>query len=286
MSFTNTVKNEILNSRLKKDCCRYAEAYAYLLFFNLKTRSNVKLKFNTEADAAYYRSLFKKAFNTQSEIEETDAKFYLRFPLTPEDILISLINCKIDRQIFKCENCTTAFIRGTFLSCGKVSDPQKEYHAEFVFKNEQLAYDFLQILKIVFPLSRLTERKGKFIIYIKDADSIENLIAIIGAPNASMEVMQTAIFKDIRNRENRLNNFATANLKKTTDSGFKYLKAIEKIEKVDSLSNLKEDLQKIAKAKKENFELSLNELSELLKMSRSAVYRGLNKILKYAENLK
>ena len=76
------------------------------------------------------------------------------------------------------------------------------------------------------------------------------------------------------------------NLKKTTDSGFKYLKAIDKIEEVDSLSNLSEDLQKIAKAKQENIELSLNELSELLKMSRSAVYRGLNKIVKYAENLK
>ena len=64
------------------------------------------------------------------------------------------------------------------------------------------------------------------------------------------------------------------------------MKAIDKIEEVDSLSNLSEDLQKIAKAKQENIELSLNELSELLKMSRSAVYRGLNKIVKYAENLK
>ena len=98
--------------------------------------------------------------------------------------------------------------------------------------------------------------------------------------------MQTAIFKDIRNHENRLNNFATANLKKTTDSGYKYLKAIETIEKKDSLVNLSDELQAIAKAKKDNIEMSLNELSELLKISRSAVYRGLNKIVKYAQNLK
>lgn len=286
MSFANIIKSEMLSARTKKKCCRYAESYAYLLFANLKTRSNVKINYKDEASAMYFRSLFNKAFNIQSEIYTDNEKFILNFDLVPEDILKSLLNCMIDRNIFKCENCINAFVRGTFLSCGKVSDPKKEYHAEFVFKNERLAFDFLKIIKDYFPLSRLTERNRKFVVYIKDAESIENLLAIIGAPNGSMEIMQTAIFKDIRNHENRLNNFATANLKKTTDSGYKYLKAIETIEKKDSLVNLSDELQAIAKAKKDNIEMSLNELSELLKISRSAVYRGLNKIVKYAKNLK
>ena len=109
------------------------------------------------------------------------------------------------------------------------------------------------------------------------------MLAAIGAQSGAMNTMQAAIFKDIRNHENRLNNFANANLKKTTDSGYKYLRAIETLEKQGALSGLSDDLQNIAFAKRDNIEMSLNELAELLNMSRSTVYRGLNKLVKLAD---
>ena len=114
MSFANIIKSEMLSARTKKKCCRYAESYAYLLFANLKTRSNVKINYKDEASAMYFRSLFNKAFNIQSEIYTDNEKFILNFDLVPEDILKSLLNCMIDRNIFKCENCINAFVRGTF----------------------------------------------------------------------------------------------------------------------------------------------------------------------------
>lgn len=283
MSFYDDVRDETLSSRPKNACCRYCEAYAYLLLSNLKTRSSVKIKYSSEEHAIYFRSLFRRAFGISSEIVYADDKFFLVFELVPEDILKALLNRVIDRSIFVCTGCRAAFIRGAFLACGKISSPQKEYHAEFIFKNERLAFDFLKILKDDFPLTRLTERNRKFVVYIKDAESIENLLAAIGAQSGAMNIMQAAIFKDIRNHENRLNNFATANLKKTTDSGYKYLIAIEKLQKHGALDGLPDGLKRIAETKRDNIEMSLNELAALLKISRSTVYRGLNKLVEYSE---
>ena len=42
--------------------------------------------------------------------------------------------------------CRRAFLRGAFLSCGSISDPEKSYHLEMVFGNEtaaDLAVSFL-----------------------------------------------------------------------------------------------------------------------------------------------
>ena len=283
MSFYDDVRAEILSVRLKNDCCKVCEAYAYLLFCNVKTRSCVRIKYQSEEEALYFRSLFKRAFEIQSDIIINEGKFILMFELMPEPIIKALLNCMIDSALFKCGNCLSAFIRGAFLACGKISNPEKEYHAEFIFKNERLAYSFLKAVKDVLPLCKLTERNRKFVVYLKDSESIENMLAAIGAQSGAMNTMQAAIFKDIRNHENRLNNFANANLKKTTDSGYKYLRAIETLEKQDALPGLPDDLQNIAFAKRDNIEMSLNELAELLNMSRSTVYRGLNKLVKLAD---
>lgn len=285
MSFYSEVKSEMISTRSKRECCRHAEGYAYMLLGKYKTKSNVKLRFLSEDEANYIRYLFKKSFGISCSVSEIDEKFLLNFDLIPEEILKAILNDRIDKNILVCDNCLPAFLKGAFLSCGKISDPIKEYHAEFVFKNEKIAFDFLQIVSSLFPLARLTERKNKYVVYIKDSESIENLLTAIDAPNNSLHIMQTTILKNIRNHENRLNNFANANLKKTTDSGFKYLQAIQKLEESNELNNLPDNLQKIAISKRDNFEMSLNELAEMLKMSRSTVYRGLNKIVKISEKI-
>ena len=40
-----------------------------------------------------------------------------------------------------------AFLRGVFLSCGTITNPEKEYHVEFVVPYMNLANDLQDLLK-------------------------------------------------------------------------------------------------------------------------------------------
>ena len=59
-----------------------------------------------------------------------------------------------------------------------------------------------------------TERKGSSILYFKQSETIEELLALMGAPVSAMTVMQAKIEKDWRNDANRKTNCDTANVTK------------------------------------------------------------------------
>ena len=53
------------------------------------------------------------------------------------------INLRIHRKNIVCPECLASFLRGAFLCCGTVTDPNKEYHLEFVVPYSNLAKDLL-----------------------------------------------------------------------------------------------------------------------------------------------
>ena len=131
-------------------------------------------------------------------------------------------------------------------------------------------------------------RKGNHIIYFKDSESIEDILAIIGAQDASLVVMGIKIEKDVKNKVNRRLNFEMSNINKTVDAANIQVEAIEYIESKTGISSLPDNLQKIAKIRLENPESSLSELEKILDepISRSGINHRLGRIVKIAENMK
>ena len=71
-----------------------------------------------------------------------------------------------------------------------------------------------------------TERKGSSILYFKQSETIEELLALMGAPVSAMTVMQAKIEKDWRNDANRKTNCDTANVTKAVDAAQEQLAAL------------------------------------------------------------
>ena len=130
-------------------------------------------------------------------------------------------------------------------------------------------------------------RKGNHIVYFKDSESIEDILAIIGAQDASLYVMGIKIEKDVKNKVNRKLNFEMSNISKTVDAAQIQISAIELIESRQGLSSLPDNLQKIARLRLEYPESSLSELEKLLDepISRSGINHRLNKIVKIAQDI-
>ncbi len=166
-----------------------------------------------------------------------------------------------------------AFLAGAFLACGGMSDPQKSYHLEFVMPRDELTEPFCAILSEMGYPSKLNRRRGQQVVYFKDSEQIEGLLAVMGAPILSMELMNIKIYKEVRNKANRQSNCDTANIDKSVLAGQSQIDNIKYIEQNRGLSFLSDDLRELAEIRLENPEASLRELGEMMNppLSRSGV---------------
>lgn len=278
MSFSNDIKKEIALYWQKKSCCRQNEALGMILFCN--NNGNIMLK-TKSYDASHHLSrLLKKCYNITAECDNKASFYYVK--AKTDDIKSTAVD-------FLCENCKIAFIRGAFLCCGQCTNPQKDYQLEFNCTDEELSYYLCKML-ISLGIDAKTCEKSvsnsiRYSIYVKNSASIEDLLTIMGAQNCSLSLMESKIMKDVRNNINRKTNFETANIKKSSESCARQLEAIKKLEKAGKLNTLPEDLQKVAKARQENIDISLSELGKCFDLSRSGVHHRLQKLIDLANEL-
>lgn len=182
-----------------------------------------------------------------------------------------------------------AFLRGVFLSCGSLADPNKEYHLELVIPDEHRA----KMLKEFIPEHgikniKLTTRQHRYVIYAKESETIEDFLTYIGAGLRSLEIMQIKIEKSLRNRANREVNCETANLDKTVAAANRCCEDIRFIFKEKGADWLKPELRETALLRLQNSEASLSELCELseVPISRSGLDHRLKKLSQIAEKLR
>ncbi len=185
-----------------------------------------------------------------------------------------------------------AFLRGVFVSCGSVTDPNKEYHLELVLPENDRTPALLDFIAEHGMSLKETARGGsrskRAVLYAKESELIEDFLTYIGAANHSMEIMQVKIVKDFRNRVNRSVNCENANLDKTVAASNKSTADIEYIFSTMGADWLSPDLRETARLRVENPEMSLSELCGLFpeKISRSGLNHRLKKLSRLAEELR
>ncbi|MBR5620416.1 MAG: DNA-binding protein WhiA, partial [Clostridia bacterium] len=185
------------------------------------------------------------------------------------------------------ECCFASFIRGVFLACGSISSPEKSYHLEFVVPFLKLSNDLFSFLQeLGFPPKHIM-RKGYHIIYYKDSESIEDLLTLMGATNATLRLIGIKVDKDMRNHVNRRVNFETANIDRSVQAGTQQIDAIRKIERTRGLDSLPQGLQEIAQIRLEHPEATLYELEQLFegRLSRSGINHRLKRLEQIASQL-
>ncbi|MCM1363477.1 MAG: DNA-binding protein WhiA [Faecalibacterium sp.] len=305
MSFSSTVKEELVKIENIAPCCLHAMAYGMLLFgrsFNLKS---VSLMTEHECVAKQYALMIEKTTNVAPHFLVSDAGKYSISVDNPEEAVQvlseffvsgneafmrinrgNLLNeCSSDAtEDFNC--CNGAFLRGAFLSCGTISDPNKGYHLEFVVPFRTLSFDLMKMLTDYGLKAKHMVRRGANVIYVKDSESIEDLLNIMGAQMAAFEIMNIKIYKDIRNVSNRITNFNCANISRTVSAAYDQIEKIEKLIKNGTFESLDDELRAFARVRIDNPDASLRELGEMFDppLSRSAVNHRIKKILSFYDN--
>jgi DNA-binding protein WhiA len=178
-------------------------------------------------------------------------------------------------------------LRGAFLSCGAVTNPEKDYHLEFSVPYYNLSRDLLALLgEEGFP-AKMVSRNGSYIVYIKESERIEDCLTYLGASRGALEMMSVKMVKSIRNETNRRLNCENANIDKTIAAAGAHADAIRRIRAAGALDSLSPELRQLALLREENPDMSLRELGAALDppLSRSGVNHRLQRLLTIADEL-
>jgi hypothetical protein len=137
-----------------------------------------------------------------------------------------------------------AEIRGAFLACGTIAAAGRGYHLEFAPAPER-AQRLARLLQS-FATPKSGRRKGRGILYYKDAEAIAGILAAIGAHAAVLELEDVRALRETKNRVHRLVNSEVANLQRTAAASATQSEWVRLLEGAVGLETLSPALREIA----------------------------------------
>jgi DNA-binding protein WhiA len=307
-------KNEICRINEEKECCEIAEISALLRMsgtIQINGKQGLSFRISTENPAIARRvfTIMKKLFSIHTDIlvkknntlkKNNIYMLAITSEMGARDILIKTgilkehsdgsigFNNKISGEIMKKSCCRRAYLRGAFLGGGSISNPEKTYHMEFVTNTHDQADELVKLISTFDLHAKVIQRKNSFVVYLKEGEQIVDLLNIIGAHSALLDLENVRIYKEVRNNVNRLVNCETANLNKTVDAAVRQTESIRYIQNTVGLRKLPPGLREIAEIRLNYPDVTLKELGEMLDppIGKSGVNHRLRKIEKIAEELR
>ena len=204
MSFSSMAKDELIRLPLGKECCMLSELSALtqtsgsLAFRGL---GRVQVTYRVE-NAALARRIFlllrtrlgmtarlhfvqhtrlggrRSCVLTLGDQDSQTLLLALHMMEQDEEGHISLRHTA-PRHPMTRQCCRRAFLRGAFLGCGSVTSPEKGYHFEWVAEDQSLRQTLDRLLeKSGLPVHEHV-RRGQNVIYLKGAQEITDMLALI-----------------------------------------------------------------------------------------------------------
>ena len=287
-SFSFRTKEDLTALRPKSRCCRRAYLSG-MLFGGDHGTDSIFLP----SEAAEEAGKVLAGLREVKEERNADGTFpaVLLPPMLNEALAVPEGRIRFsDRTVFVCEHCVSAFLRGVFLSCGTVTDPEKTYHLEFLTGDDQRTAALEEFLaETVGHTPKRLKRRGRnaLSLYYKDSTAMEDFFNYIGAQKAAFSIMNAKILKDIRNNANRHANCDAANIGKTVAAAQTQIDAIILIGDAGKADELPEELRETFDLRAANPDATLAELAGMhsQKISRSGVTHRLTKIVAFAKRL-
>lgn len=304
MSFTFDIKKEIISKGVD-DCLPCISAF-------VKTSGTVGIKdgkpafflvSETENVAEFFMSAFAETLGVELYITNATwdrmsgrDKLLLQCPAAKaEDVMQKLRLLKktgeiregISRSLVSREEEKIDYIKGAFLGGGSCIIPSESgktgYHLEWVFSDRKAARDFCEILDEVELIAKLTERKETSVVYIKNKEQISDFLSLIGAGHALKKFSALVEKRDDANRSNRARNCISGNADKTAIAAVKQVVALQKLVDRGLLEDMSEELKVLAITRLKNPSMTLQELADYLKVSKSCINHRMRRLMSISQ---
>ena len=322
MSFAHEVKLEVLETPTKNECCKLAFLSAVIHSCGELTKSGKEfyLELKTDIEKIYdeVNECLKTLYGEYAELsfdDDTNINKSVRYVISLPKAITNqiLFDCGIakfslnneftliqgiDEHIIENECCAKNYIKGVFATASTSNIILNEnnqddsrtfsgYHWEFVFTSEPYADDFSNLLFSQGIANKKSKRKNLYVLYIKEAEVVSDLFAIVGAYKSLLKLQNEIALREVRNNINRQNNCMNANITKTVTASLKQIQAINKIEQTIGFEKLQQNLRELCLVRLANPEESLDNLTKLLSttITKSGINHQFRRLLKIAEKI-
>ena len=277
MTFTTRLKEEITSNNIDK-ISSLVELAAFIRYTGQIKKNKITLTMeNAGVARRIYRDI-KNNFAVNINITIRNQKrfrvkqiYILEIAEKVESILESLNIYKNGRKtlpdeyFLESEEDKIAFLKGAFMACGSINDPSSAgYHLEFTSSLKKEGLFISSVLKEFNIVSKVIKRANHYMVYVKSAEMISDIIKILGATNSFFYFEDIRIYRDHKNMVNRLNNCEIANQEKVLKTGLKQLEDIKYLRDYDLVGLLDENVQEAIKYRESYPETSLSELADII----------------------
>ena len=274
MNFTEKVKQELANILPNPRHCRMAELGGLIAGSGSIDRQKDELIIFSENELVIKTAekLLNKIFSVDNfgrtvyDIKRSGREWG-KITLSAQETNRVVETVKLNRDglisdpvLYTMTCCKRAYLRGLFLASGTLSDPNKDYHFEITHEDELFADEIRKLICGFGADAKLVKRKNRFVVYVKDSGMISELLNVMGAHVAMMELENVKILKDLRNRVNRQVNCDQANINKALSASRKQLADIRYIREKTGFSGVAKDLIETAELREKYPEATLAEL--------------------------
>lgn len=290
MGFSSTVKEELSKTLnlSDKEAVKF-ELLGYLISNNCKVlKGKIQFKTGNEYNINRFNKLLINCNIEKFKIEINSNKYSICFNSDEinrfDEIFVNNGMILISDKIFEIADKNkfiNSFIRGVFMGSGTMNDPNKNYHLEIIFSNEENCR-FVKTLLNVANIN-IKEISDKNILYLKDGQEISKILALMGANSAVIKFEEIRVVREVKNNINRKVNLETANLQKTIKASVKQISKIKELQKSGKFDKMPESLQEIGRLRLENPDKSIEELGKMLEkpLGKSGANHRMNEILKW-----
>ena len=178
------------------------------------------------------------------------------------------------------------YLRGLFLSCGRITDPHAEAHIEFSLRSEAAA-ERLVLLMLESGLDKpgRSKRRDRFSVYYKSRDRISDMLTAMDAGALVFDYINRAIYKSLEWNERRAINMISGNINRSVIAGERQAAACRYLLENNKGAQLTSDLYETAILRVNNVNLSLSELAAVHNppLTKSGLNNRLKRIIDIAE---
>ena len=188
------------------------------------------------------------------------------------------------RRVVARSCCRAAYLRGAFLGAGSISLGHSP-HMELRTASEESATLLVRLAHAEGVELATVERSAHSVAYAKSWETIESLLALMGATETVLALEERAVVAETRAQANRLANADHANLVRTSRSARRQLEAVEWLRANEDLDALPDRLGEAAELRLRHPTESLRELAARADppVTKAAMHRRLRALEERAD---
>ena len=306
MSFASKIKDEVVRIRIRDAAVKLAELSGLTFACgNLKLGRRKAICYRTENRevgrhiAALGTALYGLEVEAEERVREhRTAPLYVVNMSGPragemladtgvmatDDEGVHLLS-RLPEDLVQEDEARRAFVRGCFLGAGSCTDPKHGYSVELLCRSESFAAGLAALLNEYGLTARYSLRRNRYVVYLKEGDSVTGFLALIGSNVAALDLENIRAEKETKNYVNRATNCDAANLGKIATASVRQQQAVNVILKHGHFQWLPKALKEAAELRLNYPDASLQELADMADIKKAGMNHRLTRLIEYAQDL-